>query len=158
MREARTLGSWVIALFLAAMLIWVAIDTLMPPAGTKNHLFEVFRNTSGISYFEPTGRFAAGILGVLAAVLILVPATRRVGAILGVLILAVFAGLLVQLMMIGELIPVDTVGEGGAVTTTTSDPGTLFYLVLGLLIAALVLVFIHPGRDDTAAEKSYYGR
>ena len=28
MREARTLGSWVIALFLAAMLVWVAVDTL----------------------------------------------------------------------------------------------------------------------------------
>lgn len=158
MREARTLGSWAIALFLAAMLIWVAIDTLMPPAGTKNHLFEVFRDSSGISYFEPTGRFGAGILAVLAAVLIFVPVTRRVGAILGVLILAVLAGLLIQLMMLQITIPVDTVGEGGVVTTTESDPGTLFYLVLGLLIASLVLVFVHPGSDESGAKKGYYGQ
>ena len=42
MREARTLGGWVIALFLAAMLLWVAVDTLAPPVGTKNHLFQLF--------------------------------------------------------------------------------------------------------------------
>ncbi len=158
MREARTLGSWAIALFLAAMLIWVAIDTLMPPAGTKNHLFEVFRESSGISYFEPTGRFGAGVLAVLAAVLIFVPVTRRLGAILGVLILAVLAGLLIQLMMLQIPIPVDTVGEGGVVTTTESDPATLFYLVLGLLIASLVLVFVHPGSEDSGDKKGYYGQ
>lgn len=158
MREARTLGSWAIALFLAAMLIWVAVDTLMPAPGTKNHLFEVFRDSSGISYFEPTGRFGAGVLAVLAAVLVFVPPTRRIGAVIAMLILATLAGLLIQLMMLQVTIPVDTVGEGGVVTTTESDPSTLFYLILGLLIASLVLIFVHPGRDDSSAEKSYYGQ
>ena len=39
-------------------------------------------------------------------------------------------------------------GEGGAVTTTLTDPGALFYLVIGLLVASLVLIFVHPGKDD----------
>ena len=113
MREARTLGSWVLALFLAAMLVWVAVDTLAPAAGTKNHLFPLFAETSGIAYFEPTGRFALGVFEILAALLILIPPTRRIGAFLGLLLMALLAALVVQLMMLGVQIPVDTVGEGG---------------------------------------------
>ncbi|RYY95418.1 MAG: hypothetical protein EON61_22550 [Alphaproteobacteria bacterium] len=148
MREARTLGGWVIALFLAAMLVWVAIDTLAPPTGTKNHLFQVFADASGIAYFEPTGRLAVGVLEVLVALLVFIPLTRRFGAILGVLLMTGLAALIVQLMMLKVDIPVDVIGEGGAVTTATTDPSALFYLVLGLLIASLTLIFVHPGKDE----------
>ena len=148
MREARTLVSWGIALFLAAMLIWIAVDTLAPPTGTKNHLFPLFAETSGIAYFEPSGRLAFGVVATLIGVLVFVPVTRRFGAILGVLLLAAFTALVGQLMMLQVQIPVDTIGEGGAVTTAMSDPGVLFYLLLGLLVAALALIFIHPGRED----------
>lgn len=159
MREARTLGSWALALFLAAMLIWIAVDTVAPAAGVKNHLFPLFAETSGIAYFEPTGRLLAGALEVIAALLILVPPTRRIGAFLGLLLMAVLAALIGQLMMIGVQIPVDTLGEGGKVTTTAVDPSTLFYLTLGLVIAAIVLVIVHPGGDEAAAPpKSYYGQ
>jgi len=158
MREARTLGSWVLALFLSAMLIWVAVDTLAPGAGARNHLFQLFADTSGIAYFEPTGRFALGVLEIIAAVLVFVPPTRRIGAFLGLLLMAVLAALVVQLMMLGMTIPVDTVGEGGKVTTGETDASMLFYLTLGLVIAAIVLIVIHPGRDDAAKPKSYYGQ
>lgn len=158
MREARTLGSWVLALFLAAMLIWVAADTLAPAKGTTNHLFPLFAETSGIAYFEPTGRFVIGALEVLAALLIFVPVTRRVGAILGLLVLAGLAALVVQLMMLQVQIPVDTVGEGGAVTTASSDASALFYLIVGLLVAALVLAVIHPGGGGDQADKNYYAK
>lgn len=150
MREARTLGGWVIALFLAAMLVWVAIDTLAPPTGTKNHLFQLFADASGIAYFEPTGRLAVGVLEVLVALLVFIPLTRRFGAILGVLLMTGLAALVVQLMMLKVDIPVDVIGEGGAVSTTTTDPSALFYLVLGLLIASLTLIFVHPGKDEPA--------
>ncbi|MDP3492827.1 MAG: hypothetical protein Q8R82_06905 [Hyphomonadaceae bacterium] len=148
MREARTLGSWVIALFLASMLVWVAVDTLAPAVGTKNHLFPLFAETSGIAYFEPTGRLAFGALEVMIALLVLIPLTRRFGAILSVLLMTALAALIIQLMMLQIQIPVDVVGEGGAITTTQSDPGALFYLVIGLLVASLALIFIHPGKDE----------
>lgn len=41
MRETRTLASWVIALFVAVMLLWVAAEALAPQPPAKNHLFEV---------------------------------------------------------------------------------------------------------------------
>ncbi len=150
MREARTLGGWVIALFLAAMLLWVAVDTLAPPVGTKNHLFQLFADASGIAYFEPTGRLVAGLLEVLVALLVFIPLTRRFGAILGVLLMTGLTALVIQLMMLKIDIPVDVVGEGGAITTMATDPGALFYLLLGLLIASLVLIFVHPGKDEPA--------
>ncbi len=159
MREARTLGSWALALFLAAMLVWVAVDTVAPASGTKNHLFPLFAETSGIAYFEPTGRLVAGLLEIIAALLIFIPFTRRIGAFLGLLLMALLAALVGQLMMIGVQIPVDTVGEAGKVTTTAVDPSTLFYLTLGLVIAAILLVIVHPGGDEAAAKpKSYYGQ
>jgi hypothetical protein len=157
MREARTLGSWVLALFLAAMLVWIAVDTLAPAAGTQNHLFPLFAETSGVAYFEPTGRLVAGVLEVLAALLILVPTTRRAGAFLALLLMALLAALVVQLMMLGIQIPVDSAGESGQVTTTESDASTLFYLMLGLVIAAIVLAVVHPGKSEEGA-KSYYGQ
>jgi len=147
MREARTLASWVVALFVAVVLLWIAADTLAPQPPLKNHLFEVFRQSSDVAFFEPAGRFVAGLLMVLAAVLIIVPPTRRFGAILGVLVLGLLAALVVQLMMLGINVPVDTIGEGGVVTTSETDPGGIFYLIAGLLAASIALVFVHPGRN-----------
>lgn len=145
MREARTLASWVIALFVTVMLLWVAAEALAPQPPAKNHLFEVFRDSSGIAYFEPAGRFAFGVLEALFALLILIPVTRRVGAILATLLLLGLAALVGQLMMLGIQVPVDVIGEAGVVTTAT-DPSGLFYLVVGLLAASVALIFVHPGK------------
>jgi hypothetical protein len=159
MREARTLGSWVLALFIAAMLVWIASDTLIPAVGTRNHLFPLLAETSGISYFEPTGRFVAGVLEVLAALLIFLPFTRRIGAFLALLIMALLSALLVQLMMLSVPIPVDSVGQAGQVTTSSTDASGPFYLTLGLVIAAIILIVVHPGGGDHARSgNDYYTR
>ncbi len=152
MREARTLGSWVLGLFLAVMLLWVAADTLAPQPPAQNHLFAVFRDASGVAYFEPLGRFGVGVLEVLAALLILVPFTRRIGAILSFVIMLFLAALVVQLVIQGITVPVDTIGEGGVVSTAETDPSGLFYLILGLLVASIAVIVIHPGRN---AETEY---
>lgn len=151
MREARTLASWVIALLVTVLLVWMAADTLAPQPPLKNHLFQVFRDSSEIAFFEPTGRFAFGVIGLLVAVLVLVPPTRRVGAILGVLLMVGMAALVGQLIMQGIAVPVDTVDAAGKVTTTNSDPSTILYLVLGVLAASAALIFVHPGADPDRA-------
>lgn len=157
MREARTLGSWVIALFLVVMLAWVAMDTLAPQPPAKNHLFEVFAASSGIALFEPTGRFGVGVLLVLSALLILLPFTRRIGAVLAVLLTAGLAFLIVQLMMQQIPVPVDAVADGKLVTTD-ADVSGLFYLIVGLLVASVALVVVHPGSGPDANVKGYYGQ
>lgn len=147
MREARTLASWVLALFVAVMLVWVAAEAIAPQPPAKNHLFEVFRDSSGIAYFEPTGRFAFGVLAILIAVLVFVPLTRRVGAILSALLMAGLAALVGQLVMNGIPVPVDTITATGEVSTSSTDPSALLYLVIGLLAASVALIFVHPGRN-----------
>ena len=151
MREARTLASWVIALIVTVLLVWMAADTLAPQPPMKNHLFQVFRDSSDIAFFEPTGRFAFGVIGLVVAVLVLVPPTRRVGAILGVLLMVGMAALVGQLIMQGITVPVDTVDAAGKVTTANSDPSTILYLVLGVLAASAALIFVHPGADPDRA-------
>jgi hypothetical protein len=152
MREIRTLASWVIALALAAMLVLAASDVLAPKPPAENHLFEVFRDASGIAYFEPTGRFAVGLLAVLAALLMILPATRRIGAILGFLITAGIVALVAQLVVQQIPIPVDSVVTGAdgkaAVQTAPTDASQLLYLSIGLAVASLFLIFVHPGKES----------
>jgi hypothetical protein len=155
MHEARTLGSWVIALFLVVMLLWISAELLAPQPPARNHLFEVFREASGIAYFEPSGRFAFGVLAALAALLILVPVTRRAGSILSTLLLGLLAVLVGQLMMLGVPLPVDQIAEGGALATVETDASALFYLVAGLLAVSLALVFVHPGRAPEKPAAGY---
>lgn len=150
MQGTRTLISWGMALILVVMLLWMAAETLAPQPPTRNHLFEVLRDASDIAYFEPTGRFAFGVLGVLSALLILAPPTRRAGAILATLLLGVLVALVGQLMLLGISVPVDQVADGGTVSTVETDPSALFYLVAGLLAISLALIFVHPGAEENA--------
>lgn len=145
MREARTLASWVLALFVALLLLWVAAETLAPQPPAKNHLFEVFRDSSGIAYFEPVGRFAFGVIAIITALLLLLPVTRRAGAILSTLVMLGLGALVLQLMMQGIKVPVDAIGANGVITTDT-DPSGLFYLIVGMLAASVALIFVHPGK------------
>jgi hypothetical protein len=147
MRDARMMLSWVLALFLAAMFLWIADQSLFPGEG-KNIVFPMLAEKSEYYMFEPTGRFAVSVLEAAAAVLIFVPWTRRLGAILGVLIAA--GALAAQFAWIGMALPTP---DG------KTDGGGLFYLTTGLLAASLVLAVIHPGKSAAARRPhTYYGQ
>ena len=151
MRDARMMLSWVLALFLAVMFLWIADQSLFPPTAAKNVVFPMLREKSGIYLFEPTGRYVTGLLHVLAALLMLIPWTRRLGAILALLITVAAVG--AQVLWIGMSAPVE-------VGSKTTDGGQLFYLTLALAVAALVLVVVHPAGegDKVAGPHNYYGR
>ncbi|MDP3736264.1 MAG: hypothetical protein Q8R02_02675 [Hyphomonadaceae bacterium] len=148
MRDARMMGSWVLALFLMAMFLWIADQSLFPGEG-RNIVFPMLAEKSEYYLFEPTGRLAVSLLEVLAALLILIPWTRRLGAILGALIAA--GALAAQFVWIGMALPTP---DG------KTDGGGLFYLTLALLVASLVLAVVHPGRSggNASGPQSYYGR
>jgi uncharacterized membrane protein YphA (DoxX/SURF4 family) len=155
MREARTMASWVLALFLAAMFLWIADQSLFPAEG-KNVVFPLLAERSEYYLFEPTGRYVVSLLEVLAALLILIPPTRRIGALLAILIAAGAVGLHLS-PWLGTEIPASSDALAGAPGAT--DGGQLFYLSIGLLVASLLLFFIHPGRTDAPARGlGYYGR
>ena len=150
MNGARLMGSWVLALFLAVMFLWIADLSLFPPTEAKNVVFPRLVEMSGIYLWEPTGRYVIGLAQVLAALLMIVPWTRRIGAILGFLIAA--GAVAMHLLWLGISVPI----EKGS---TATDGGQLFYLAIALAVASLMLAVIHPGSaGGYRGGLGYYGR
>jgi hypothetical protein len=155
MRDARVIASWAIALFLAAMLLWIADSTLFPTEG-RNVVFPTLAENSGYYLFEPTGRYVVSLLEVLAALLVILPWTRRVGAGIAILVTAAAVGAHLT-PWLGIQVPTSLPVAEGAEPAT--DGGQLFYLALGMLVASLVLFFVHPGESGAKrAGYGYYGR
>jgi hypothetical protein len=151
MRQARFVVSWMLALFLAVMFLWIADLTLFPPSPAQNVVFPALVEYSGFAWWEPTGRFAVGVVEVLAALLLLLPLTRRMGAILALLI--ALGAVAVHVLWLGVELPV----EAGS---TDTDGGQLFYLAAGLAAASAILAFVHPGREEAprgpSGDASFY--
>jgi uncharacterized membrane protein len=139
MYHLRLGASWALGLLVAGILLWIADQTLFPAGPERNVVFPTLADASGIALFEPTGRFVTGLLEVLAAVLLILPWTRRAGALLAILVVA--GAVAAQVLWLGMQVPL----ERGAEQT---DGGALFYLAIGIGVAALALVFVHPGRRE----------
>ena len=95
MRIFRHLISWVIALGLIAMFVQDTFYPLPDPpdgwvkffdAPGQNVVFQTIAERSGVTLFEPAGRFFVGVVEILAAIFLLFPRSRRFGAFLSALV------------------------------------------------------------------------
>ncbi len=136
MRGVRSLLSWLLALFLMAVLLYLADAKLLGDPAQTNAVFDTIARESGIALFEPTGRYVVGLLEVFAAVLLLLPFTRRFGAFVSFCI----AGGAVMFHLSPWLGAEAPVAAGAAET----DGGMLFYLALTITAASGLLFFTHP--------------
>lgn len=151
MRIVRDFAGWGLALFLVFMLVQATIHPLPnPPAGQvklfdaagENIVFATIAAKTGMSIVEPTGRFVVAIMELLAALLLLVPAWRRAGAVLSFLVLAGAVGAHLMPGVLGREVPLSLIpGE------TATDGGQLFALAIAMLAASMLLVVVHPGRN-----------
>ncbi len=150
MRVFQGALSWALALFLIFMFVQASLHPLpnpppgevklLDPAG-ENIVFQTLAERSRYPAFEPTGRFLTGLLELIAAVLLFLPITRRSGAFLSALILFGAVGLHVS-PWLGREVPVSlTPGE------TATDGGALFSLAIAMLVASLLIMVVHPGRE-----------
>ena len=149
MRTFRHVISWAIALALAAMFVHLTLHPWPnPPAGEvkffdppgQHLVFSTLAERSGITLFEPAGRFVAGLLELIAAIFIILPFSRRFGAGLSVMIFG--AGLALHLSpWLGRELPLP---EGG------TDGGLHFLIAVILLALSLLLLVVHPGRPRTS--------
>jgi hypothetical protein len=137
MRGLRLAGSWVLAVFLGVMSLWIADLTLFPGDGGQNVVFPELAEYSGISLWEPTGRLLVGLLHVIAAIFLIMPWTRRIGAVLSGLI--ALGAVAAHVLWLGPSVPL----EAGSIET---DGGQLLYLALALLAVSVLLFFLHPGK------------
>ncbi len=147
MSAFRLAASWLLAIGLAAFFLHITVHPWPDPvpgyvklydAPGEHLLFSALAQGTGVTQFEPAGRFVSGILELITAFLLLILSTRRAGAALSVLILG--AGVALHLSpWLGRDIALP---EGG------TDGGTHFLLYVIFLALSLLLLVVHPGRRD----------
>ncbi len=147
MRNIRHLLSWVLALGLIGLLVQINLHPLgVPsPGGVKFYdapgehiVFSTLSAKTGVSVFEPAGRLTAGVLELLAALLLLLPFSRRAGALLLTLMMTVGVALHLS-PWLGQSLPLN-LGEGA----TGTDGGRAFLLAVLILVASLLCLIVHP--------------
>ncbi len=149
MRTFRQAASWGLALALAAMFLHLTLHPLPGPvagevkffdAPGEHIVFAALAQKSGITLFEPAGRFFAGVVELIAAILVLLPFSRRFGAGLAVLIFGTGLGLHLSPWLGREIVLPDG----------SSDGGTHFLVTVILLALSLLLLVVHPGKPRTS--------
>lgn len=147
MTAMRHVGSWGLALFLIFMFVQATIHPLPnPPEGSvklfdppgQNIVFATLAANTQIALFEPTGRVLVALAELFAAFLLLLPMTRRSGAILSFLILA--GAVIFHLMpdLLGREVPLSLSPNA------ETDGGRLFALAIAMLAASMLLMVVHP--------------
>lgn len=150
MRFVRTVLSWAIA---AGIIFFFLQATLHPfgppPAGSvklwdapgENIVFQTLATASGIALFEPAGRVGVAVVELFAALMLFLPWTRRFGASLAA---CIFGGAVALHLSpwLGREIPTSLAADA------PGDNQALFMLAVGLLVASILLIFVHPGKDE----------
>ena len=145
MRTFRHAVSWGIALALVAMFVHLTLHPLPDPVPGEvkfydspgQHLvFSTLAAKSGITLFEPAGRFVAGILELVTALLVLLPFSRRLGASLAAIIFG--TGLVLHVS--------PWLGREIALAGGGTDGGAHFLSTVILFAFSLLLLVVHPGR------------
>lgn len=153
MTAMRHLGSWALALFLIFMFLQATIHPLPnPPEGSvklfdpagQNIVFATLAAKTQIALFEPTGRVVVALVELLAAILLLLPFTRRLGAVLSFLVLAGAVSLHLMPDILGREVPVSLASDA------PTDGGQLFALAIAMLAASMLLMVVHPRRRKSA--------
>lgn len=112
-----------ISLILAAAFIFFGAQKF----GSENNIFATIAQRSGLEIFEPWLRMVTGAMELLAAVLLIIPVTRKLGAALGTIIMVGAVGFHLS-PWLG--IEVEGMGKG------------LFYVAVVMLAATVLNAFL----------------
>lgn len=149
MRVGRIV-SWGLSLGLAGALVgMVGLPKLIGP--DPNPIFALIAGRSGIALFEPYLRYATGVAEIAAAVLLIWPRSRQIGALLASAVTLGAIGfhlspwLGVELPNMADLMVLlqqgKSVAEIDAMALPT-DGGALFMTALAFLAAALAVLWL----------------
>lgn len=123
-----------LSLILAAAFVFFGVQKF----GSENIIFETIAENSGIGLFEPIVRMMTGVAELVTALLLLIPVTRRSGALSGMLVLIGAIGFHLSPWL--GIAP-EGIGHGLFITAVAMFVGTA---VLNILLRNTPLI----GRDD----------
>lgn len=106
----------------------------------ENIVFQTLATNSGVTVFEPAGRFMVACLELLACLLLLLPPLRRLGALLSTVILGAAVAFHLS-PWLGREVPASL-----DPSNTATDGGVLFMLAILMLVASVLLLVVHPGK------------
>ena len=115
--------SWVLQIAIAVVFALAGFSKLSG-APESIHIFEILG-------MEPWGRYATGVAEIVAAVLLLVPKSAAIGALLSLLIITGAIGSHMTKLGINVTMP-----DG------TEDGGTMFGLAVAIFLAGTVVMFL----------------
>lgn len=150
MHLVRVILSWILALGLIFVFLQATLHPFGdPPAGSvklwdapgENIVFQTLSDKSGIGLFEPAGRVGVAVIELFAALMLLLPWTRRFGAFIAACTLGAAAGLHLS-PWLGREIPTSLA------TGAPGDNQALFMLAVAMFVASVLLIFVHPGKHE----------
>jgi hypothetical protein len=115
--KAQTVVSWLLQLAVAGILLQTLFFKFTG-AEESVYIFSTVGRFLGIAGFEPWGRIGSGVVELIASLLLIVPATASIGAILTMGVMA--GAILSHLVVLG----IEVKGDGG--------------LLFGLAVAAFI--------------------
>ena len=129
--KLKIIFSWLLQIAAAAILL----QTLYFKFTAQPESVELFTKLG----VEPWGRIGTGIVELIASILLLVPSTVIIGALLGTGLMA--GAIASHLLVIG----IDSQGDGGQ----------LFMLAIIVFVCCLVIMFLHKQQAITIINKFY---
>ena len=153
--KIRVIGEWALALALAgAFVFMVGLPKFFGPS--PNPIFALIAGRSGLDWFEPYVRYATGAAELLAAAALVIPRTRRLGALVAGAVTVGAIGfhlspwLGVQIPEMGQLVAELQAGKSVAeidAMNLPTDGGMLFYTAIAFLVTAvLIFALSAPGK------------
>lgn len=160
--NAQKIASWVLALGLAgAFVFMVGLPKFIGPS--PNPIFALIAGRSGIDLFEPYVRYATGAGELVAAMLLIWPASRRLGALLAGAIslgavgfhLSPWLGIrLPEMGALSEFLQQGTsVAEIDAMSLPT-DGGALFATAVVFVVISIAVFFVSGAQANKSGQTS----
>ncbi|MGI9279666.1 MAG: DoxX family protein [Endozoicomonas sp.] len=140
---------WVLCIYIAFVFVQ-SLFFKFTDAYETVYIFSVLGNWSGLDWFAEYGAYGVGITELIAAILLMIPASRLYGAILstGVMAGAVFFHLFTPLGI--NMPEFDNMGN-----IIGDDGGLLFYNASGMLVAAIVVAILEFIDTDNAIKRIF---
>jgi uncharacterized membrane protein YphA (DoxX/SURF4 family) len=142
---------WLLCIYIAVVFVQ-SLFFKFADAYETVYIFSILGNWSGLDWFADYGAYGVGVVELIAAILLIVPATRLYGAVMatGVMVGAVFFHLFTPL---GTNMPeFDSMGN-----IIGDDGGLLFYNACGVLLAAIIVTLMEFFETDNLIKRTLLG-